>query len=192
MASALDVLHRVADLLDASGIRFVVVGSFASSARGHARATADIDFVADVPESSVPALVAALTPEFYVDETAVRRAVRDRRSFNAIHLDSMLKIDVFVAPPSGFRRAQLEHGLPEVLDPATNRSVPIATAEDTILSKLLWYRDGGEVSDRQWSDVLGVIRVQGAALDLQYLRATARELDVGGLFDRALAEAGSS
>jgi hypothetical protein len=100
----------------------------------------------------------------------------------------MLKIDVFVAPPSGFRRAQLEHGRPEVLDPGSNRTVPIATAEDTILSKLAWYRDGGEVSERQWSDVLGVMRVQGTALDLEYLRATAHELGVDDLLDRALAE----
>lgn len=190
MTAALEVLHRVAELLEASGVRFVVVGSFASSARGQARATADIDFVADIPEVSIVPLVAALAAEFYVDEDAVRRAVRERRSFNAIHLDSMLKIDVFIAPPSGFRRAQLENGRPEVLDPNSGRAVPIATAEDTILSKLAWYRDGGEVSERQWSDVLGVIRVQGAALDVEYLRATARGLGVEELLERALADAG--
>ena len=61
-----------------------------------------------------------------------------------------------------------------------------------MLHKLRWFRDGGEVSDRQWSDVLGVLRVQGRALDLDHMRTWATVLGVGDLFERAWSEAGAS
>ena len=58
--------------------------------------------------------------------------------------------------------------------------------EDILLQKLRWYRRGGEVSDRQWRDILGIVRVQGARLDLAYLRKNAPVLDVADLLERAL------
>ena len=65
----------------------------------------------------------------------------------------------------------------------------IATAEDIILAKLEWYRLGNEVSERQWNDVLGLLRLQGAALDLAYLRSSAADLGIADLLDRARREA---
>jgi hypothetical protein len=66
-----------------------------------------------------------------------------------------------------------------------NVEFPVASAEDTILSKLVWFRKGGEVSDQQWHDILGVLRVQAGQLDLVYLREWAEELHVAGLLARA-------
>jgi hypothetical protein len=65
-----------------------------------------------------------------------------------------------------------------------------ASAEDTVLAKLDWYRQGGCVSDRQWRDVLGVLKVQAGALDHLYLAHWAGELGVTQLLHRALDEAG--
>ena len=62
----------------------------------------------------------------------------------------------------------------------------VASPEDSILSKLVWYRSGGEVSDQQWRDVLGVVKMQGAQLDLEYLRKWAAQLRVDDLLDRVL------
>ena len=59
-----------------------------------------------------------------------------------------------------------------------------------MLAKLQWYRDGGGVSDRQWNDVLGVLKVQGATLDRAYLEEWARELGLTDLLRRALEDAG--
>jgi hypothetical protein len=65
----------------------------------------------------------------------------------------------------------------------------VKTPEDTILRKLLWYEGGGAVSDRQWRDVLGVLRVSGAMLDDRYLDDWAARLGVDALLGRARAEA---
>jgi hypothetical protein len=147
MASVLEVVLRVAHAFEALGIAYVIVGSFASSARGKARATADVDLVADLAPERVRAVVDALSSEFYIDEASVRRAVTTHRSFNAIHLDSMFKVDVFIAPGHGFRREQLDHRLRERVGQGEQDVLYIATAEDTILAKLDWYRRGGETSD---------------------------------------------
>lgn len=191
MLSPLDVLLLVARTFERMGIDYVVVGSFASSARGYARATADVDLIADVREDQVPLLAAALADAFYLDERAIRRAIADLRSFNLIHLDSMFKVDVFVSPPEGFRRQQLRHRRREIVRSEPEQSVYLATAEDTILAKLQWYEQGGRVSERQWSDVLGVLQVQAGRLDLEYLRSTARDLGLADLLGLALGQSES-
>jgi hypothetical protein len=67
----------------------------------------------------------------------------------------------------------------------------VKAPEDTILRKMLWFREGGEVSDRQWRDILGVLRAQQGSLDLAYLRAWAVRLALTDLLGRATAEVGA-
>jgi hypothetical protein len=189
MASALDVILHVTETFEALGVPYVIVGSFASSIRRRARSTADVDIVADIEPERIEHVVQSFASDFYIDEKAVRRAVATGRSFNAIHLESMFKVDVFIAPPSGHRRQQLEHRQREVILTEPERSVYIATAEDTVLAKLQWFARGGRVSDRQWSDILGVLQVQGTDMDWEYLRRNARELGVEDLLERASSEA---
>ena len=64
----------------------------------------------------------------------------------------------------------------------------VASPEDVILSKLLWYRRGGETSENQWNDVLGVIAVNRDSLDMEYLREWARYLKIQDLLERIMAE----
>jgi hypothetical protein len=103
----------------------------------------------------------------------------------------MFKVDVFIPPPAGFRREQLRHRRRETVTPEPEQSVYLATAEDTILAKLHWYERGGRVSERQWSDVLGVLTVQAGRLDVGYLRATAKELGLEELLDLAFERTGT-
>jgi hypothetical protein len=183
------VLSRVAGVLDELGISYVVVGSFASSMRGLYRATGDIDIMADIKAEHVQPLVAALLEDFYVDDLAVRRAVARHGSFNAIHFDSVFKIDVFIPPADDFSVQQLARRQLETITPDANQKIYVATAEDTVLAKLKWYRAGGEVSDVQWRDVLGVIGTQGESLDVEYLRTWAAKLNLNDLLERVLSEA---
>lgn len=190
MKSQVEVLLHVARAFDELEIGYVVVGSVASSLLGFSRATADVDIVADLQAAQVLPLFDALKEDFYVDEQAMRRAVGQRRSFNAIHFDSLFKVDIYVLPADELSRQQLDRRRRERLLPDSPEGVCIATPEDTILSKLRWHLRGGAASERQLTDVAGVIKVQGERLDIEYLREWAERLGVRDLLEELLGEAG--
>ncbi len=159
MSALVDALSPVALALEGLGVASHVGGSVASSFHGALRATFDVDLVADLAEPHVAPLVAALAEQYYVDDGTMRDAIRERSSFNLIHLATMFKVDVFLprreydlVALARARRVRLGEG-------AGAREIPLATPEDSLLSKLDWYRRGGEVSERQWGDILGILRV---------------------------------
>jgi hypothetical protein len=182
----LSVLSQVAAILEQLGIRYVLVGSFASSIHGMYRSTADIDIVADIKTEHVRPLSEALRDDFYVDEQAMRDAVSKRRSFNAIHFNSVFKVDFFVPKSDDFSLIQLDRRELRSISPDGNDNVYVATAEDTILAKLRWYRDGHETSNNQWNDVVGVLGTSRHRLDLDYLRSWAEKLGFADLLQKAL------
>src|SRR4029453_12825058 len=122
-------------------------------------------------------------------EEPIRAGVGKPRSFNLIHLATMFKIDVFVSKRRPFDRMAVERARPQVFG-ATDESssILVASPEDTVLAKLEWFRRGGEKSERQWGDVVGVLKVTPDA-DRDYLQHWASELNVGDLLDRAFTEA---
>jgi hypothetical protein len=185
----ISVLSLVTSALENLAVRYMLVGSFASSIYGLYRASADIDILADIKSEHTGPLYEALKETFYVDELAMRNAVAHKGSFNAIHFDSVFKVDVFVAQADPFTSAQLDRRQLKTLSPDRAESVYVASPEDTILSKLRWYRGGNESSVNQWNDVLGVVAVLGNSVDIPYLRMWAKRLDLGDLLERVLDEA---
>jgi len=180
----------VIDALEALGVPYLIGGSLASAVHGVLRATMDTDLVADLRLEHAEPLARALGGTFYVDAESIREAVLHESSFNLIHLETMFKVDVFVVKKRPFHRSQMERRIAQVIATDPERTAYVATAEDTILAKLEWYRMGGGVSERQWRDVLGVMKVQADRLDLPYLRQWAAQLNVLDLLERALTEAG--
>lgn len=148
----------------------------------------DVDLVADMRIEQVPSFVAALEAQFYVDEGSIRQAIERRGSFNLIHLPTMIKVDVFLPKNRPFDQQQLARRIAQPVSPDSGETIWILTAEDAILAKLDWFRMGGEVSERQWRDILGVMKTQREALDLAYLQLWAERLGVADLLERALEE----
>lgn len=183
------VTLMVVDALETLGVCYFIGGSLSSSVYGVARSTMDADIVAALqPEHAAP-LADALSGSFYLDEGTIREAIDKRYHFNVIHLDTMFKVDIFIPRGRPFDSVQLERRVPQVFSPETGRTAYLSSAEDTILSKLEWFQLGGNVSDRQWQDILGVIRVQAGHLDTAYLRKWATALLVDHLLDGVLAQA---
>jgi len=184
------VTRKVAAALDSAGVRYFLGGSVASALYGEARSTRDVDLVAALLSHHIEPFLAALGDGFYAEATAIRAAVAARTSFNVIHLDTMVKVDIFIFKADAFGRSQFARRTLRQLSPDDSVSIYVASAEDTVLAKLQWYREGGGVSDRQWTDVLGVLKVQGTALDRAYMEEWARELGLTALLRRALEDAG--
>jgi hypothetical protein len=190
LSEALEAMLEVAQALEALGVTYLVGGSLASSLYGIPRSTQDADLVADLRLEHVPPLIAALTPTFYADSERAADAVRQRASFNVIHLGTMTKVDIFVMTnePLDLEEMTRRQILP-VGD--TGRPIPVASAEDVVLQKLVWFRKGGGVSERQWTDVLGVLKVRRGRIDLDYLQIWASRLGLDELLDQALEDAGA-
>jgi hypothetical protein len=184
----IQVTMQVISALEKIGIDYVIGGSLASALHGVARATMDSDIVADFREEHIAPFVEALKSTFYVDDEMIRDAIRTHRSFNIIHLQTFFKVDIFVAKEREFDRLQIARRTSYALSSDGSQNAYVASAEDTILAKLEWYRMGGEVSDRQWKDILGIIKVQEAKLDMEYLQRGANLLKVTDLLERALAQ----
>jgi hypothetical protein len=187
------VLAKIAGILDQLQIDYVVGGSIASSIYGIPRATQDIDILIDLKEEKVRAFFRGLKHDFYVDEQNILAAVQGKRSFNAIHLRTMYKIDMFISNSSDWAREEIKRR--KSLSLTADPDAPVfhfSSPEDNILHKLEWYRMGRESSERQWRDVLGVLRIQGESLDFAYLRRWASTLGISDLLDRAMKEKDSS
>lgn len=184
-------LRPVTEAFDALGVRYYLGGSVASSAHGIARASLDADLVAALKPEHVDALVARLAAAYYIPENRLRSAVASRSSCNLIHLATMFKIDVFVSKGRPFDLEAADRARPQAIDEAEDAPLfPVASPEDIVLAKLEWFRLGGETSERQWWDVVGVLRVAEDA-DRAYLRRWAAALSLADLLERALADAAS-
>ena len=179
VAIAVDVGAR----LERFGIAWVTGGSIASSMHGEPRATDDVDLVVALRTRHVKSLVRSLALDYYIDEDAVRAAVQAAGSFNAVHFDSSIKADFFVAGDDAFEAERLAHR--QRVDMAAGL-LYVDSAEHTILRKLEWYRRGGETSERQWRDVLAIVRLQTDRLDRNRLRHWAEHLGVTDLIRRVL------
>jgi hypothetical protein len=186
----IEVTLKVTGVLEKLGVPYLIGGSLASTLYGMVRTTQDSDVITAMRPEHIQPFVEALQGEFFIDEEMIADAIQRNSSFNIIHRETTFKVDVFIPRPRPFQQSQLARAQRQTFNFESEVSANFASPEDTILSKLEWYRMGGEVSDRQWRDILGVLKTRAGELDLAYLRKWADEINVNALLDRALKEAG--
>jgi hypothetical protein len=188
MKTPREAFSRILEILDRMEIPYLVGGSVASALHGISRPTMDTDMVVDLPVSKVDEFAELLAPDFYVDAQVIKDAFAVWRPFNVIHFDSTYKFDFF--PLANDEYSRTEFGRRRFVETRSFGDEPLecamATAEDTVLRKLLWYRAGGEASERQWNDIRGVLQVSRAVLDFDYLRRWADHIGVSDLLTRLL------
>ena len=184
----IEVTLKVTSVLEKLGISYVIGGSLASTLYGMVRATQDSDIITEMRSEHIQSFVSSLQSEFFIDEEMIADSIQNNSSFNIIHRDTMFKVDVFIPRPRPFQQSQLARAQRQIFDLESETSANFASPEDTVLSKLEWYRMGGEVSERQWRDTLGVLKTRAGELDLDYLRKWAKELKVSDLLERILKE----
>jgi hypothetical protein len=187
----LDIVREVTAAFDRLGIAYALGGSWASSFYGEPRSTRDADIAVDPFPGREAELVKSFGPDYYLSLEAVTQALRDRSTFNIINTIAGFKVDVFVRKETSYSRSVLERRVQISAPGDAWHPLVMITAEDTILLKLEWYRLGGEISERQWLDVLGVMRIQGERLDQGYLDQWAVELGVADLLADARLHASS-
>jgi hypothetical protein len=188
-----DSTLAVARALERLGVRYYVCGSVASSLHGNPRATNDADFVAALHRGQAEQLQKELGSRFLVNREVFERAVDTGRSFNLIDEIELAKVDVFCVADTGYYGGALQRTVELELEPGDPFTrVAVQAPEDTIIAKLQWYRLGGEVSDRQWGDLIGVLKAQGAKLDHEYLKRWCLHFGVGDLLERLSSMAAST
>jgi hypothetical protein len=170
-----ELLVRVVGALDRAGIPYMVAGSIASAYYSQPRTTRGIDIVIDPTRTSLTALLDALDPiAYHVDRDAAIDALRRRSMFNVIDLATGWKIDLVVRRARPFSVEELRRRRPGVI---LGVATFVASAEDTILAKLEWAKQGGG-SERQLRDCADIVGVQGDALDRAHIETWAAELGV--------------
>ena len=186
-----DILLAVQPVIQAFEKLFIpyyIGGSIASSVYGMARATLDVDIVADLKINHIAYLNRILEHQYYIDEDMIADAIRTSSSFNLIHLETMIKIDVFIHKEDPYAEMALRRKRQDTFEELANVEFYFSSPEDIIIAKLQWYKIGGFVSERQWLDVIGVIKVQGDLLEKKYLKSWSQKLGLSSLMQKAFDE----
>jgi hypothetical protein len=182
-----EVIKRLTDILDELKIEYAIGGSIASSIYGTPRFTQDADITVQPFLPVAERLYEMLKDSFYVSKEAMYQAISSHSSFNVIHFETAFKIDVFTAN-NDFEKLLLSRSKKNKIEESIDKPFSLVSPEDIILLKLKWYKQADCVSERQWTDVLGVLSVQKNNLDFDYLKNWAKKLGLNELFQKAIAE----
>lgn len=174
-----DSLKIVLGLLEDCGIDYMITGSFASNVHGVPRTTYDADVVIKTNLFSIMQFIKLLGTEFYVSKEAAKEAVANYRIFNIIHYETGLKVDLIICKQRSFSQEEFNRRQKVIF---LGKPFWFTSAEDTILSKLEWSKEGE--SERQFKDAVNVAKIQQEKLDYSYLKKWAKELKVSELLER--------
>lgn len=183
MTGHTEVLKRVLRELRDAGVDYMLVGSVAASAHGMIRDTHDVDIVVVLDKPSVRTLAERMGEDFYFDPEAAEEAVERGDMFNIMHHESFVKVDFWPLGQDEFSQVQFSR---RKADKVWGIEAFVESAEDTVLSKLLWNKI--TPSERQVSDATGILLAAESNLDYDYLRSWASKLGVAEILNRLIEE----
>jgi hypothetical protein len=181
-----ELLSRVIKVLDDLGIEYMLTGSYASNMQGEPRSSHDVDLVVALTEKEAVKLFHAFPEaEYYLSMDAIREAIRERRMFNLLEMESGNKVDFWILTDEPFDISRFAR---KRLEESQGTWLKVSTPEDTILAKLEWARKCGG-SEKQFNDALRVFELQASLLDLAYLNDWASRLGITELWQDLQAKA---
>ena len=181
-----ELLKKVIEALEGAGIEYMVSGSVASSLQGEPRSTHDIDVVVGVQQSTAHAIVRVFpSPDYYLTEESILKAIQDQGMFNLIDVNSGDKVDFWILTVDPFDCSRFRR---KYAEEAMGIKIVVSSPEDTILMKLKWAKLSGG-SEKQYTDALRVYEVQFEKLDMDYLVHWSKKLSVDSLLGRIQEEA---
>lgn len=184
-------MRPVINLLEELNVPYYIGGSIASSSLGISRATMDVDIITSLSLAHVEKIVRLLDENYYVDSEMIKDAIKHKSTFNVIHHDTSYKIDFFISKTTEYQQSIFERiSRKKLVDKDDVIEVFICAPEDVILTKLTWYIARGGTSEKQWNDILGVLKIQKNTLDMNYLLNWAEKLSVKSELEKALTDAG--
>ena len=181
-----ELLKKVIQVLEDTGIDYMVTGSVASSLQGEPRSTHDIDLVVAIQESAVKKLLEAFPPpDFYLDEHSILDAISRQDMFNLIDVNEGYKVDFWILTDEPFDQSRFSR---KYVEEVMGTKIQVSSPEDTILAKLRWAKLSGG-SEKQFTDALRVYEVQFEKLDKSYLEYWVKKLNVKSMWKRLKKEA---
>lgn len=186
--SATAEVRHLARRLSPLGIELVIGGSVAGSLYSNPRYTQDADVSVEEFLGREEEFVRYLEDEYVISLVAVRSALQRRSTFNVLRKATSFKIYIFIQGSRPFDRIARDRRRPLPAEYPGDAVVYVHSPEDVVLQKLAWYRLGNEVSDKQWSDILSILRTQRGNLDETHIGHWANEMNVSDLWQRAQAE----
>jgi len=185
----LDLLAYVAGTLEDLRIPYMLVGSYASGTYGEPRMTRDIDMVVQLDPAQVEGLCARFDArEFYIRPEAARQAVVRGGQFNILHPSSGNKVDLIAARQDAWGRTQMARR--QRIRALPDQDIWVARPEDIILSKMLYYKEGG--SEKHLRDIVGILKIAAEDIDRDDVSHWAAELDVTDVWHAVLRRLESS
>lgn len=180
------LLKKIIQVLEQTGIKYMITGSIVSSLQGEPRSTHDIDMVIAIQEPEVKGLIEAFSlPGFYIDENSILEAINRQSMFNLIDVNTGDKVDFWILTDEPFDRSRFSRRISEEF---MGLKLLVSSPEDTILAKLRWAKLSGG-SEKQFTDALRVYEVQYERLDIDYLEQWVKKLNVEALWKRLINEA---
>lgn len=171
MEKEIDLLISVCETLEATGISYMLTGSFASNFYSVPRMTRDMDIVIQISDIDIDKLFLAFNKNFYIDKEGIREALNHQGIFNIIHNETIFKVDFIIRKNSIYRKIEFQRRAKVKLK---NKELWIVSPEDLIISKLDWAKDS--YSDIQLRDVKNLLTREN--LDRDYIQKWVRNLDL--------------